>query len=176
MQTVQQRFLKNVKHNDFSGAGTSVFHIKNYKFPTHEQMDQFKKHHIPFDADLALRDLIIELNNKGYGTAGSCSGHVQGRRGFITFGLTDSDIQDLVTRETSRGTFKTQKERNDYYNGLLGWYKKYYGGGRKKFNKDEVIEICKKHGLKRIRFEPRSKNRPFYSISFSSIVVKNKYG
>lgn len=80
---IDKRFWKNRRGNENRG-GYYTF-ARGIKMPTHQEMDQLEKHNIVFDIDPEIRSVVIELNNKGYKTEGSCAGHVRVRRGFISF-------------------------------------------------------------------------------------------
>lgn len=53
------------------------------------------------DIDPEIRDLIGDLNNNGFATLGSCSGH-HGSAGFVTFAKPNLSIEE---REKIRGIF-----------------------------------------------------------------------
>lgn len=82
-----------------TGVG-SQYKKPGYVLPTWEQMDCFDRYDIAYDVDEPLRDLMIELNRKGYKTGGSCSGgHLNGlfnnKKGFITFHPSSTELRGL---------------------------------------------------------------------------------
>ncbi len=58
------------------------------EIPSTEDEIQLRKHNIPFDVDEPIRKAVIELNNLGFKTAGSCAGHNKPNRGFIAINRT----------------------------------------------------------------------------------------
>jgi hypothetical protein len=61
--------------------------FKGRRLPTHDEMDVLEEHRIPCSIELEIRSAVIELNNMGFRTAGSCSGHVDvmgSGRGFVS--------------------------------------------------------------------------------------------
>jgi len=84
------------------------------------------------DIDPEIRDIVLDLNRRGYGTVGSCAGHSSRSHGFISF----SDYGDIDTF-TGGDTAFTQDE------------------------KEEIRAILKEHGLTGIRFsEPGWRKKP----------------
>jgi hypothetical protein len=180
METIKERFLKNIKNNKYRGVGETAFTIKNYKFPTHEQMNQYKKFHLPYDIDTGLRDLIIELNQLGYKTLGSCNGHNL-HRGFISFALSDNEIHNYLVHDYKRikkyfqkkmHRLPTKKEYNEWYNKQYKWHNG--NQNTKQFNKEEVFKILKKYNLKNLRYIYH--RGTFHSITFDPIPLPNRYG
>jgi hypothetical protein len=96
----QQRFTKGMRK--MIGIGTS-YKKPGYIFPTHKQMDVFDQFDIPYDVDEQLRDVVIELNELGFKTGGSCSGGHQTKNseGFITILLSHFEIHELSVKHQS---------------------------------------------------------------------------
>ena len=82
MVTINQRYNKLLKK--YTNVGTDPSQ-RGQPYPTMRQLNAFEKYNIIPDIDFELRDLIIELNSKGYITEGSCSGHSTKSNGFIFF-------------------------------------------------------------------------------------------
>jgi hypothetical protein len=141
----QKRFAQNVKDNDMRGIGGSAFKQKGYSYPTHEEMNQFKKYNLPFDIDQQLRKTIIALNQSGYRTWGSCSGHVDGERGFIT-----------VAPHPSDPFFITLKKENPvFYQSLFLHYKLNGGYSKVPANPNQIKSIIKRYtGITQIYYKP----------------------
>jgi len=59
--------------------------ISPEEIPSVEQEAQLRKYNIPLDVDAPIRDAVIELNQKGLITGGSCCGHNAKNPAFITF-------------------------------------------------------------------------------------------
>lgn len=70
MLSVQERYARGVVQ-----SGGNPKPPKKYPYPTHQQMDALEKHKLPLDVDEKLREPLVKLNNVGYKTWGSCSGH-----------------------------------------------------------------------------------------------------
>jgi hypothetical protein len=101
--------------------------------------------------DPALRDVVIELNTRGYRTAGSCQGHnPRNKHGYVTIRPSAKEIP-----------IEANKYRDEIYS-------------VKKINPREIIMIFKKHGITITKYTPASfiKNRiiPFYTFEFPVIL------
>ena len=55
------------------------------EIPSVAQEAQLRKYNIPLDVDAPIRDAVIELNQRGLVTGGSCCGHNSKNPAFITF-------------------------------------------------------------------------------------------
>jgi hypothetical protein len=94
LEARKKRFLKNVVGNPSRGQG-ELWRRNTYKYPTTQQMDQFKKYHVIYDIDPALRKVIIDLNSKGYRTGGSCQGHLKvNGRGYIKINTSRNQLPE----------------------------------------------------------------------------------
>ena len=145
--TRQQRYAINAKDNP---RGRNIGHgITSY--PTHYQMNQFEKYGVVYDVDPALRDVVIELNARGYRTAGSCQGHnFRNKHGYVTIRPSAKEIP-----------IESNKYRDEIYS-------------VKKVNPHEIIMIFKKHGIIITKHTPTSfitkKIIPFYTFEFPVIL------
>jgi hypothetical protein len=91
-KNIKKRFVRNVKHN-INRGNSEVWKNPDYQYPTPYQMNQFKKHHIVYDIDPALRNVIIDLNSKGYRTGGSCQGHIkENKHGYIKINTSKNQL------------------------------------------------------------------------------------
>jgi hypothetical protein len=90
----QQRFTKGMRSR--TGIGTS-YKKPGYIVPTHKQMDAFDRFGISYDIDEQLREVVIELNERGFNTGGSCSGGHQtpNDRGFITIHPSHFEVHEM---------------------------------------------------------------------------------
>lgn len=141
--TRQQRFARNVVDNIERGLGVRAFRVKGYTFPTHEQMDSFKKYHVPYDVDPAIRDVVIEINDAGYRTAGSCQGHSKGGQGFISVHPHRTEYPTKLLAE------KYKPEPVDkIVRGLLSM-----GESKKPVNPGEIKNILLDNGLEKVRHD-----------------------
>lgn len=83
----RDRFLNKFKNNPNlppTGRGPPSVKCKGFTIPSENQMNEFDKYRISYDVDQPLRDILIELNQNGYKTGGSCAGHTAKGYGFIT--------------------------------------------------------------------------------------------
>lgn len=137
MQTIKQRFSDNVIGNPNRGRGEEHLKNKNYKYPTQSQINKFQKYDIPFDVDVALRDVIIKLNEVGYTTLGSCQGHSKSNTAFISIAIDRSEIpksySPLVISRIFGGKFS-----------------------HKKINVSEIKTILSKYGITNTIYSPPS--------------------
>jgi hypothetical protein len=89
-----------------SGIGIGMrYKQPGYPIPTHKQMDEFERYDIAYDVDEQLRDAVIELNNRGFKTGGSCSGGHKRAKGFpksltgyITIHPSTAEYRELADR------------------------------------------------------------------------------
>jgi len=83
-KSIAKRFWDNRRDNIMRGPTFTIF--KGLKMPTHDQMDKLEKYGIVYDVDPEIRDMVIELNDKGFKTLGSCAGHMPNKiNGFVSF-------------------------------------------------------------------------------------------
>ena len=82
------------------------------------------------DIDPEIRDVVLDLNRRGYGTVGSCAGHSRKSHGFISF----SDYGDVAElyQEMREGDIGETRFTAD--------------------EKKEIRGILQEHGLTGIRF------------------------
>jgi hypothetical protein len=162
IESRKRRFLKNVVNNP--NRGQEYWKRNSYNYPTVRQMDQFKKHHIVYDIDPALRKVIIDLNSKGYRTAGSCQGHLkENKSGFITIMVSKNQLPTRFKNNTpvAREILKNLSVKD--------------------VNPEEIISILKKHNIIVTKYEkpydPKNgitgKFQDFYAFIFP--VILNKY-
>jgi hypothetical protein len=170
----QQRFAENVKDNINRGIGGYAFKEKGYSYPTHEEMNQFKKYNIPFDVDEKLRKPVIALNQCGYRTWGSCSGHVAGgERGFIS--VAPHPVSDPVYNEFKR----KDPER---YNKLYQYFKKDAGYSSIPVNPGYIKSIIKRYtNTQQVYYKPpvnlenfKRPGTPYHAFTFPSLA--NRWG
>ncbi len=89
-----EQVLEKVKNDKNRGSTYSLF--KGNKPPGKNQEKLLDKHKIPVDVDPEIRNIIIELNENGIKTLGSCAGHSPGFwKGFVTIGDT-VDNTDII--------------------------------------------------------------------------------
>jgi hypothetical protein len=89
--------LNKVKYNKNRGSTYSMF--KGSRPPGKKQEKLLDKHKVPVDVDPEVRNIVIELNEKGIRTLGSCAGHREGEwRGFVTIANTVENT-DMVILE-----------------------------------------------------------------------------
>jgi len=167
----QRRFAENVRENKDIGIGGHAFHRKGYLFPSHEQMDKFKKYNVPFDVDEKLRGAVIALNQVGYRTGGSCSGHKAGERGFIA--VNPHPATDLFYNELKR-------KDPEKYQKAYQFYKKESAYSIIPINPSEVKSIIKRYtGVPQIYYQPTgssSKGRVAYYHAFTFPSLANRWG
>jgi len=154
----QQRFIKNVRDNPARGSGD--WKQKSYYYPTEQQMNKFEKYNIVYDVDPALRDVVIELNAKGYRTVGSCQGHSKhNKTGFVTIAITYNEVPLKYRNSTTSLAQHLLKELSE-----------------KEINPTEIKMIFKKHGITITKYTPpvfnKSQIRNFHSFDFPVIVDK----
>lgn len=80
-------YRSNIRKNArFRGIGLDMWRLRGYTLPTLDEMRRMDKFNL-YDIDPLIRTAVIELNERGLATRGSCSGHAKDRgcRGFITF-------------------------------------------------------------------------------------------
>jgi len=80
--------------------GSSFILFKGMKMPTHDQMNKMDKHDVIYDVDQEIRDVVIELNDHGFKTLGSCAGHRPNKiGGFISISgrPTDQKVKSVKT-------------------------------------------------------------------------------
>jgi len=83
--------INRVKDNIFRGSSYAYF--KGNRPPGKNQVKILDKHRIPIDVDPEIRKVVIELNENGIRTLGSCAGHRMGeQRGFVTIAHTVEEI------------------------------------------------------------------------------------
>jgi hypothetical protein len=141
----QQRFSRNVKDNDMRGIGGHAFRHKGYNFPSHEQMDKFKKHGLPYDIDKKMRELIILLNESGYKTGGSCSGHSKEDRGFIT----------ILPDRSDPFLYEVKQNHPDKLSSLINGINHFGGFSQKPINPDKIKKAIKKYlNVTRVVYSP----------------------
>ncbi len=72
--------------------------ISPEEIPSVEQEVQLRKYIIPLDVDAPIQDAVIELNQKGLVTGGSCCGHSSKNPAYITFDtiLTKKELQRAI--------------------------------------------------------------------------------
>ena len=160
LTTKQQRFVKNVKDNITRGNDDS-WKRQSYRYPTEQQMDKFEKYHIVYDVDPALRDIVIDLNSKGYRTVGSCQGHNKHNKiGFVNIAIA---INELPLKYRNSDT-----PAGKYFSKNLS---------QKDVNPTEIKTIFKKHGITITKYTPptfvKSRSiRNFHSFDFPTILDK----
>jgi hypothetical protein len=87
--------IKRVKDNINRGSTYSMFN--GNRPPGKNQKKLLDKHDIPVDVDPEIRNIIIELNEKGIRTLGSCAGHAIGKwNGFVTIANTIENTDMIV--------------------------------------------------------------------------------
>lgn len=90
--------------------------------------------------DFALRDLVIELNSKGYKTTGSCQGHIKSNNhGYLKIGGTKNCIPLKYRNGDSPLSRSLLKEVS-----------------QKEIDLNEVKSIFKKHGITITKYIPAS--------------------
>jgi len=150
----KKRFVRNVKDNINRGNSNS-WEKTYYQYPTSRQMDQFQKHHVVYDVDPALRNVIIELNSKGYRTAGSCQGHMkENKHGYIVIKVSRNQLPEKFRNHN------TALARNLSHDLSL-----------KDINPNEVKAILKKHNIIVTSYEV-----PYYSKDEVNGKFNNTYG
>jgi len=143
--TRQQRFARNIKDNENRGLGGLAFITPGYSFPTHKQMDKFDKYKLPHDIDPALREVVIDLNDHGYTTGGSCQGHYKGSKGFISIYPNRSEVSLSVLKER----LGSSEDAKKLAKALIA-----LGESKKVVDPREVEQIIFKHGIKVTKYEP----------------------
>ena len=83
-QNLSQRFWRNYRENRIN-TGSAYIIAKGIKLPMHEEMDKMDKYHLSYDIDPWIRNVILDLNQHGLKTMGSCAGHTNKSDGFVTF-------------------------------------------------------------------------------------------
>jgi hypothetical protein len=166
MDTRRKQFAASLKkHDPRTGVGNMAFRTKGYKFPTQEQMDDFRKLNIVYDIDEKLRDVIIDLNKHGYRTQGSCAGHTAGHHGFITFGLSEAEIKARATSESKGNKYVATK----IYQSLVNHTNHEQGSVSPHINLDKIKTILKNHGLHTIKYTKPDRERLFHAFTFDSL-------
>lgn len=80
-----KQVLEKCALNEHAGQTYEIF--KNNRPPGKIQELLLDKHKIPCDVDPEIRNIIIELNERGIKTLGSCAGHKKNKwTGFVTIG------------------------------------------------------------------------------------------
>jgi hypothetical protein len=146
MTTISQRFnaaLKNNRDYQYRSAQSPITSRKGWKYPTKQQLDMFEKYKIPADVDPILRDIIIELNIKGYRTTGSCQGHGHRGRAFIGIGLSKQEWFKYIPNNSSPPHVI-----------LRNLFMKHSNISTISINQNEIINIMKKYGLTNIKYDP----------------------
>ena len=150
--TRQQRFIKNVKDSPYRRNGPDEDIRKGTTYPTHNQMNQFEKYGVAYDVDPPLRDVIIELNMRGYRTSGSCQGHNMRNKAFVAI---NSSRKEVPT--------EWRTSSNNIYS-------------IKNINVNEIKNTFKKHGITITKYIPASyvkgKIRTFHTFRFPVILDK----
>ena len=141
--TRQQRFARNVRENPNVQLAGGAFKTKHYTFPTHEQQDKIDKHGLPHDVDTEVRDLVIDLNDAGYCTGGSCQGHHTKNKGFVTINPHKSEIPVQFLKQRWGDQAATT-----YVKGLVK-----DGLSSHKVDVGEVRKIHRDNGVSKINYE-----------------------
>lgn len=163
--TRQQRFAQNVRDNEMRGIGGSAFKQKGYKFPSHEQMDKFKEHRLPYDIDVKIRELVIILNDSGFRTGGSCSGHTKEDRGFLT----------ILPSSTDNFLYDLKQNHPDKLPSAIKAIKYYGGFSQKPIDPDKIKAAIKKYlKVSRVVYAPpnvKGKHgmKIYHSFTFPSV-------
>ena len=124
--------------NEHGGQTYKIF--KNNRPPGKKQERLLDKYKIPCDVDPEIRNIVIELNEKGIKTLGSCAGHKIGKwKGFVTIG----DYKKI----------RIHNQPFDFY---------------KNTDIRIVKKIFKKHGIEEIRFN-RKLWIDWFAIEFKSV-------
>jgi len=114
-KNTNKRFWSNRSGNDNRGSYYTM--VNNVKLPTNTEMDKLDKHNIIYDIDPPIRTMVIELNDKGFKTEGSCAGHSIKPNGFITFkgDPTQSKVNAVVNimKKYNIKGIKFNKEKNE---------------------------------------------------------------
>jgi hypothetical protein len=156
----QQRFTEGMRQ--MVGIGTS-YKKPGYIVPTHKQMDVFDRFDIPYDIDEQLRDAVIELNDRGFKTGGSCSGGHQKHKkeGFITIHPSHFEIHDLSMKHPSSSN-------------KIFTYANLHGTSNVSINIPLVKKIIRKHiGNVSVRYYPPTLKyiALFHSFEFPKLTV-----
>ena len=56
-------------------VSSSWDNFRGQKIPTHREMDELERYGVPFDVDPEIREMVMDVNRRGYYTGGSCAGH-----------------------------------------------------------------------------------------------------
>lgn len=158
--TRQQRFARNVDGNIHTGIGAQAFNTRGFTFPTSQQMDKFDKYNLPHDIDPGVRDVVLDLNDAGYRTCGSCQGHQKDAQGFVNIEMHPSEIP--------------QK----HFNQVCEWHQRSGDPfSKKKIDEPEVKAIHKDHNIKAVQYKkPRVVGGTFTDYhSFQFPPVDNEY-
>lgn len=79
-----KELLELVKKSPWRGS--SWLDVKGNRAPGKKQVELLRKYKIILDVDPKIRNLIIDLNEKGFKTYGSCAGHVRMAFGTMSGG------------------------------------------------------------------------------------------
>jgi hypothetical protein len=148
--TRQQRFIRNAKDSPYRRNGDD---LRRGTYPTHYQMNQFEKYGVSYDVDPALRDVVIELNMRGYRTAGSCQGHDMRNHAFVSINSSKKEIPPEQATLSKREIYSM-----------------------KNINVNEIKNIFKRHGIIITKYTPPSYNkrriRDYHTFQFPAILDK----
>lgn len=142
MITTPRRYNALLKRN-YNTRANSPISERGYSYPTPRQMSAFEKYNIPPDVDPILRDIVIELNNKGYRTNGSCQGHLSKRNAFIGIELFKPEWLKYIpnTSPTEHIELRNLMMKASRFSLIP-------------INPSEIIRMMKKYGLTDIKYEP----------------------
>jgi len=144
--TRQQRFIRNAKDSPYRKNSDDM---RRGTYPTHYQMNQFEKYGVSYDVDPALRDVVIELNMRGYRTTGSCQGHNMRNHAFVTIHSSKKEISPEQSRISKREIYSM-----------------------KNINVNEIKNIFKRHGIIITKYIPPSYVREYHTFQFPAIFDK----
>ena len=71
-----KELLSLVKNSSLRGYSWTL--VKGNRAPGPRQIERMKKQKLILDIDPKIRNLVIELNENGFKTYGSCAGHTKG--------------------------------------------------------------------------------------------------
>lgn len=104
-----KELLSLVKNSSLRGYSWTL--VKGNRAPGPRQIERMKKQKLILDIDPKIRNLVIELNERGFKTYGSCAGHAKGAfgphngGGFVTI-VKHKIISYKETKTLMRQLFK----------------------------------------------------------------------
>ena len=107
-----KELLKLVKNSESRGYTWNL--VKGNVPPGIRQIERMKKYKLILDIDPKIRNLVIELNERGFKTYGSCAGHTLGcfgalkGGGFVTI-VKHKTISYTETKKLMQELFKKHK-------------------------------------------------------------------